>query len=1323
MIFLFSVLSNQIIVKEGPPSQTVFEDLTFQQFCALDHQRNMVITAGPGAGKTRILSHRFCFILLIDDSVALPQILSLTFTEKAAEEMKSRIYEIISRIEKDLYIRGIEEKGLQNKIKEVRERFHKNRISTIHSFCASLLREHPVESGIDPGFSVIQGIRQRKIMDEAIETSVARVWQQDRHHLFPLMQSFGNRRNLLRAIGHIIDHPLKVKSVEACSRRLFHTKDWKGKVFREYCRIIKEENLIPYLEGLRKIRGGKTPLNKVHALLEEWAGQLESDESSKDFGIPDLFRNLRQMSEGRKSGAPRLAVKKGLKEISYANLVEMFYPDIFSSLSADRIFQDQLQSFLMVAQACLNRYEREKRRINVLDFADLETLSHSFLRGLFESEDQRGLKHVQDRFKYIMVDEFQDTNRVQWEIISLLCSDRARDGKRLLQPGKLFVVGDKRQAIYRFRGGDVTVFEYGTQRILQSNQGGPDRMFWEIPEIDARLRIIEPDYPELHKRQTAAFETLFHSERRKILMGDIYLPHNFRTDSRPIEFMNSTFDQIFSCKGAKELHEYETAPRVISMPENGASKSKGSTTCYLIRDSLSRKDRVAREATLVADIIESLLGKNGDERIEFEKYADIREKIEKNQLSIGILFFSFTHLRVFENVLREAGLPFKVHRGRGFYRCQEVMEMIQLLQYLCDERQQISLLATLRSPIFGLTDSEIFDLFYGKDPTLEQFLSSENAYVKSVGEQIKSWRLLSDRLTPAELIRTIISDRALTAVHSVHPDGMQRLANMEKLIELSRSFQMDGIGSLAEFVQYCLEMAEEGEEEEGEALIMSQGESPICLMTIHAAKGLEFPMVIIPDLNRLPPSKIQLGKPCRLYASKNRKPGDWNQKEGEIPLWPIEIPEMDYRKNYTPLGYLLGRRNRLEDMAENRRVFYVGCTRTMNHLVLIGHRGKRDSEKERAHLSTEDYRERATIMDLLDDIYEFDTNSSSEYSECFDGREGNPSILWSDPKPRDFQGIPYGSVTSTQRHFCHYSEAVKKLDLSESIRTPSYYQFSFKSLRIFRKCPRMFYYNVMLGIRENTLTPSKPLANIAGIPPRVIKGDDEWDVKIAEDALFIGNVIHHYLERHRFGDPLDKDLLHRICGRLAETDLSEELSCIETKATLERRVFKHLERTVKDASLLKLLGGEHEYAEVPFLFSISHGCEFRGTIDRLFREKETGRWMILDWKSNALGGKDPILVAEEHDYNLQLATYKWAVERMLKEVVGDLFIYFTDTGQLIRSQWKGRPEDVIEEMLLWSQQDEADRRLLKQGLGDIEGNPKECPHCEYRGVFCVGEDS
>jgi ATP-dependent helicase/nuclease subunit A len=1288
----------------------MFEDLTFEQFCALDHRRNMVVTAGPGAGKTLILSHRFCFILLTDDGVTLPEILTLTFTEKAAEEMKSRIYEKIGRMEKELRALGGEDKRLQSRIKEARESFHKNRISTIHSFCASLLREHPVESGIDPGFSVIQGARQRKTLEEAIETGVSRVWQQDHDHLFPLMQSFETRRRLLRAIGHVIEHPLNFKRVRGCSERLFHIRGWQGEVFREYCRIIKDESLIPYLEGLRQLERGKPHLDEILNLLEKW---YEVDRSSEDFGVPDLFRSLRQMSEGRKGKTmPRLSVKKGLKEISYTNLVETFYPDIFSSFSGDRIFEDQLRSFLKVSQVCLDHYEREKKKINALDFADLETLSHSFLTDLFEGHDQQGLRRVQKRFKYIMVDEFQDTNRVQWEIIRMLCSGQGRNREKRLQPGKLFVVGDKRQAIYRFRGGDVTVFEHGIQRILQSNPGKPVPMFWEIPEINARLRAVESGYHEWYKKQRATFENLSNSEKQKILMGDIYFPHNFRADSRPIEFINTAFDRIFSNKGAEKLHEYETAPRVITVPDDGdecASKRLGSATCYLIRDSLARKDQVEAEATLVVEILESLLGRHGKERFEYEQYAEIRERIDRNQLAVGILFFSFTHLKTFENVLREAGLPFKVHKGRGFYRSNEVMEIVQLLQYLCDERRHISLLAALRSPIFGFTDSEIFDLFYGKEPSLERFLYSENAHTRIVGEQIQSWRLLSNRLTLSELIRVIISDRGLTAAYSVHPNGLQKLANIEKLMEICRDFQAEGNGFMPEFVEHCLATAEE-EEEEGEALIISPGESPICLMTIHAAKGLEFPMVILPDLNRLAPSRIPLGKPVRLYHSEEGRPGEWNQEEGEIPLWPVEIPEMGYRKTYTPLGYLLSRRDRLEDMAENRRVFYVGCTRCMNHLVLIGHKDKEQTKKEKRSLLSADYRERATIMDLLDDIYDFDVDFP---------RQSVPTVIWSEPEVRKFRGILYKGERLTQADFGDYDETIKKLDLSESIRTPSYYQFSFNSVRMFRKCPRMFYYHVIMGLREDILTPQRYLTEQTGIQPEALKENDEWDGEISEDALYVGNVIHRYLERHRFGDPLDKELLQRICGQLAPSDSNERYPDTETMAALNKRVIKHLERTVNDDSLLKLLRGKYEYAEVPFLFSISHGCEFRGIIDRLFRKKETGQWAVLDWKSNVLGDKDPWLVAEEHDYHFQLACYKWAVEQMTKEKVSDLYIYFTEQGKLVSSQWKGSPEDVIEQILRRFQDDEGKGGLWDKDSQDIEeGNQKECRHCPYRGGFC-----
>ncbi len=1298
----------------------MLEDLTFQQFCALDYQRNMVVTSGPGAGKTRILSHRFCFILLTDDTVSLPQILTLTFTEKAAEEMKGRIYEMLGQLDRDLHTRPNGDEGLRRKIREAREQFHKNRISTIHSFCANLLREHPVESGIDPGFVIVQGARQRNIMEQAIETGVSLVWENDRDALFPLLESFGGRTRLLRAVRHVMEHPLNFRRVRETSERLFYISGWQPQVFREYCHVIKEESLIPYLEGLRKWEKGEEHVEKVLATLESW--QRHEAESDDNSGVPNLFHTLRQMVKERRPKSPKLSIKYGLKEISYVDLVEQFYPDLFSSSPPDDLFEKQLRSFIQVSQVCLECYQSEKKRINALDFADLEAQCHFFLTKLFKGDDPHGLNRVQRRFKYIMVDEFQDTNRVQWEIISLLCSSRDQKGKPVLYPGKLFVVGDKRQAIYKFRGGDVTVFEHGTEGVKQSNQGRQVPMFWQNPDIKDRLRALDRGYAQLLNRHKKVFDKLSHSEREKIVTGDIYLPHNFRTDSRPIEFLNVTFDQIFSNKGAEKLKAYETAPMPITMPEGKRSVpgNEGSVTFFLTQDAFSRKEQTEREAALIVDIIEGLLGKRGKKNFEYEQYADIREKIERNQLAIGILFFAFTHLKTYENVLREAGLPLKVHRGKGFYQCQEVMEMIQLLNYLADERQHISLMAALRSPIFALTDAEIFDLFYGRQPTLKQFLSSENPHVRSVGQQMRAWRLLSTRLTTAELIRTIITDRGLTAIYSAHPNGIQRLANMEKLIEIGRRFQAEGNGALPEFVGYCLEMAEE-EEEEGEALLVSEGESPICLMTVHAAKGLEFPMVIIPDLNRRPPLRSQVGKPIRLYASERGRRGDWNHQEGEIPVWPIEIPELDYRKSFSPLGYLLTRRDGLEHMAENRRVFYVGCTRTMNHLALIGPTGKKMVGKGKAPLSTEDYRERATIMDLIDDIYKFEVNFPREQSSFFEGKGSVPTVIWKEPEPKIFRGVPYGGEKLTRKQFGDYDEAIKKIDLTEPVRSAPYYQFSFKSIRIFRTCPVMFFYSVILGLRGNGLKVSDSIIDERGVQGS-LEGEDERDYYSSKEALYMGNVIHKYLERHRFGDPLDVDRLNSLCGRLAQSDLPGDNLPVEPLTRLREKALKHLETTINDEQLLRVLGGQNEYAEVPFLFTISEGCEFRGTIDRLVKEKNKGQWVIVDWKSNDLENKDPYHVMEENDYNLQLACYKWAVEHILNEEVRDRYIYFTDGGKLIKSHWEGHPVDIIEQMLQAAKNYEAHRSQWVQDLKEMKQDRRDCEHCGYERL-CEAEEA
>jgi ATP-dependent helicase/nuclease subunit A len=1257
----------------------MFEDLTLQQFCALDYNRNMVVTSGPGAGKTRILSHRFCFILLTDHTVTIPQILTLTFTEKAAEEMKSRIYGMLVRLERDIGKTG--DDLIIKRIRGAREKFNKNRISTIHSFCADMLREHPVESAIDPGYTILQGGRRRNMMEEAVESALSSIRKSNKEILMPLFQSFGGVNNIIRAVCNVIDHPLTFERVAATTKEFFGKKRWANKVLRDYCRLIKDKEIMPYLEGLRAQDDGKGDQKVLLEILEGWQEAQQNDQEM--FGIPALFGSLRNLFDKRRPGSTIPAVKEGIRKIDYVDMVARYYPDIFINASPDLMFEKEIRLFMEVAKICRDRYREEKEKINTLDFADLEARAYHLLSVLHEEGGRGRLDRIRQRYRYIMVDEFQDTNRVQWDIIRLLCSGKGEGGEEdLIEQGKLFVVGDKRQAIYGFRGGDVTVFESVTERIRASNPERPVPMFWEDPDLNDRIMRMYRDYPETMKRHAGRFESLPRQEKDDILRGSIYLPHNYRSYGRPIEFFNRAFREIFGNKGAERLKRYETAPKMISMPEETREEreNEGSVTVYLTRGSSERRGRVEGEAMLITDIIENILGRNGKENREYNAYPDIREKIEKDLPAVGILFFTFRHLKTFESVLREAGLPFTVHRGKGFFRCQEVMEMVQLLNYLVDERQKISLLAALRSPIFGLTDPEIFDLFYGRTTTLEQFQASEIPYVREAGANMRRWRFLSGRLSAAGLIRTIIADRSLTAVHSAHPNGLQRMANMEKLMETARRFQAEDNGSLREFVRHCLRMTDE-EEEEGEALVISGEESPISLMTIHAAKGLEFPMVIIPDLDWRVPARTTIGRPVRLYSCEDCDPEDWNYREGEVPVWQVEVPQLDYEKTYGPLGYLLRTRNRLEDMAENRRVFYVGCTRAKKHLILVSSVRKGMTEGDRAPLTSDDYRERATILDILDDIYGFSKDPPTEQSRTHEGEVGRPCVVWAEPRSRVYRGIRYREKDFSKEDFGVYDQCIRELDLTGPIQPPPYLQLSFKAFRMFRQSPVRFYFNFVLGVKAEDFD----RGGLEGDEWLQEEGGDQREVDKeeygSEAALFLGHVIHSYLEKHQFGDPLREDLVEDVWERATHSGRGGKDLEKDTLLRIREKAFRQLSHTTGDERLIRLLGGNESHAEVPFLFSARPGIEFRGVIDRLLKDEEKGHWTIIDWKSNDLEGRKPEDVAEENDYHLQLACYRWAVESILNEKVGQTYIYFTDKGSLLESRRQIDPGVIIDEML------------------------------------------
>ncbi|MBW2341843.1 MAG: hypothetical protein JRF50_16115, partial [Deltaproteobacteria bacterium] len=288
-------------------------------------------------------------------------------------------------------------------------------------------------------------------------------------------------------------------------------------------------------------------------------------------------------------------------------------------------------------------------------------------------------------------------------------------------------------------------------------------------------------------------------ERDKMRRGDIHLTLNFRSNRELIQFFNTTFGHIFGNKGAGALEEYESV--YVSIKKANCSDSgdeRGSAVFY--QGSVPRTEghsKVEREASLLADVISRILGREGREAPEYRRYRSIREKIEKGEPAIGVLFFAYTHIKTFETILREAGIPFVVNKGKGFFRCEEIMEMVQLLAYLSDARQGISLVAALRGSIFGLSDPELFDLFTAPVPIDEKFFNSPHEYLKRIGMQLHAWRRLAGHVPLPELIRNIIRDRRLIAALSSHPKRIQRMANMEKFIGIARQFELEGNGSLA----------------------------------------------------------------------------------------------------------------------------------------------------------------------------------------------------------------------------------------------------------------------------------------------------------------------------------------------------------------------------------------------------------------------------------------------------------------------------------------------------------------------------------------------
>ena len=1070
--------------------------LTENQSKALTRDCNVAVTAGAGSGKTRILVARYLDILL-KDKLSHRHLLAITFTEKAAKEMMERIREELKK-NLDEAVEIYE----KNRLQSLYDRIGSAYISTIHSFCMRILREFPVEAGIDPDLIPIEGVQAKLLMSEVLENLFMELDNESAIWL-PLFRQFGISavKNMLKTsleyryeIENIMDFFDKM-SPEAVKEELISE-------FLEYCQTLFPEKSVNKAESLMlNIVNDDCTKWEENEIAKQLVEKIKRYVSGNKGDIVDRWRRLYEISDclTTQNGKPYKSLAQlGGKSVWGAkaqndllSLAQLICPLASMELPApgekDLLVIKQLPLFYRLFRRFENLYDVQKRKRAQIDFTDMQRYVLDLLRINVSIRSE-----LQDRFKYIFIDEFQDTNMMQWQIISQL-GDPASN--------KFFIVGDVKQSIYGFRNADVRLF-----------------------------KLVKESFSRVDER---------FSEK-----GNQVLVESFRFKKDVNRFINHSFSKIFI-----EDNEWEVGYEPI---ETFRTDNEGGQVEWAL---LNEQD----QAAFVAQRIAMYKKKNGF------AYKDM-----------AVLLRSRTHLREIEQQLRQNNIPFYTSGGFGFYQKQEIIDLYLLSRFLLDPTDDNALIGVLRSPFVNCSDESLLYLgFSKKNESYWHRLHSKHE-IKLLPEKDLSrlslfmdradrWLARRGRVGFSDLLREICEDSFYRATIAVDTHGEQLVANLDKIIGKTEELESTGFTSLGDFANLMHTFILE-EIEEGEAHVMTDSGGAVNIMTIHRAKGLEFPVVFLPFLDQ---------------KSKPMSSGDvyFDNKWGTITG--VSQPEKDHF-----LLRLVQKRKRIKELAELKRIFYVGCTRAKDYLILCA--GKIVPETPSAWLHE-------TLA------------SDDEKSPASDG---NPVVNMI----REFQPL---HVSRTKSHFDleRLGENLFKQDDRQDVREvkdtiPEGEIYSATQLLTFAENRQNYFKRYHLGFFESDY-------------------DAIGEISDAEESpLLRGKLLHRYLELYPNAD-LDKLFM--------EYEIFDEATIQESRRLTEIILSsKHIKRFMS-ATLYK--------TEISLMMSVSNDI-LSGTIDRIF-VNDDGSWEIVDYKTNRISNKRVAWMSDR--YRLQMEIYALLVSRLFPQ--------------------------------------------------------------------------
>ena len=1227
---------------------------------------NILVAAAAGSGKTAVLVERIIQKLLDkDDPLNIDEILVATFTNAAAEEMRNRISEALEQ--------AIKADPSSHHLKKQLSLIQRSSISTLHSFCTTVVRQYAYLLDIDPAFRIADEMEIDLIKQEVIDEMFEDAYSYEGEKLeqfFTVVDMFSSDRSdidvenlILSLYTFAMQNPFPEKWLEEVVE-VYHLPEGSTENDLTWLTILKDEIKEQFLafrtdlkSALQLTETSDGPYHYAEALhadielIDEALSRIDKWDELQQFIVTSKLKNLsRKRVECDEVKKEQIKQIRGRFRDQWNKIAkEWFSRNLAGHIEDLRTLYPAVKLIAQLVQDFKNRFDAKKRELAIVDFADLEHFCLAILTDEQSTADQfipsPVANYYKNQFKEVLVDEYQDINFVQ-ETILRTVSDQTGDGN-------MFMVGDVKQSIYRFRHAEPSLF------IEKYNTYAKDPSLGKRIDLARNFRSRE----EILNGANYIFKQIFDEA-----VGDIDYD-----EKAELIYGNVSYDEI-------PLTDPEVEVVIIDKDGQDEQEQEDETDGdEKVEDLLT----VQMEARLYAEKIKTWIGNKSQKPLQvFDKQSKQMRDIQYRD--IVILLRSLTGLSTIMEELKKQGIPVYVEMKTGYFSAIEIQVMINMLKIIDNPYQDVPLASVLRSPIVGLNEEQLANIrlmnrheaFYEAVKLYSESDEEHSEIVQTFLIQLKEFRKIAKKGALSELIWKIYQETGYYDFVGGIPGGRQRQANLRALYDRARGYEETSFRGLFRFLRF-IERMQEQKKDLGEARALSEQEDVVRIMTIHKSKGLEFPVVIIGGMNK------------EFNFTDIRRKYILDKDLG----FATKFINPEKRITYSTLYYLAMKEAALGHLlSEEMRVLYVAMTRAKEKLVMIGTVANFSKEMEKQWgqvieqqqwILPKHLRKRAkSYFDwIVPALVRHHQNEQLHVENMLEN--GALLEIKNDASKWHVDVLPGSALTNlaeeelvpkkeVQKIIANWDGVAENL-IDESIFTDVEKKLSFQYK--FREAAQTRAKQSVTEIKRRQEVADQYSGNQLVTPFKapLVKRPSFLQTEQALSPAEIGTAMHTVMQHIPLTKRWKEEELDSFVNRLVEKELLTEK---EAESINLRAIEKFF--TMDIANLL--LEKNRIEREVPFTYTLNASEVYadwksdqeekvliQGVIDCLIYRN--GGITILDYKTDTIMDDeltDQLIEELKERYRVQMTLYKRAMNDILGETVQETYLYFFAKDLLIK---------------------------------------------------------